>query len=318
MFIAHLRLNEKKHLIGFKCPNVAACHYLWRCAVEQRYFFTMKSSNDIPFETTGGGIFSRSCKVRYSGRVEREVIEDMRSVQRKEGSTIRRSYSTTSAPPSMRTLGRSNTAPMRSHDLGDDSPSATFRDKAPYINYTTFSEPGDDHGQGNSTHPHLDTFDEEDWDMSMTSSLPTEFDMRPDLTPTGEESHHLSFEIPEVRGSPSRTGNNSGHYSDDYMPDESCFDEQNPPKIRPNSSSTKKRTFRFARGSQPLAKLFAVVRTSILSTLLLLFLFTCLIVLVIELDTDMFSQLRKLPEMVMLRREYYEPIKKKLLRAVVA
>lgn len=59
MFIVHLMVNDKKHLVGFKCPTIAACHYLWRCAVEQRYFFTMNSASDIPFITTGGGVFSR-------------------------------------------------------------------------------------------------------------------------------------------------------------------------------------------------------------------------------------------------------------------
>lgn len=58
-------LIKKKNLVGFKCPNVSACQNLWRSAVEQRYFFTMNSSDDIPTITTGGGLFSKQCKLRY-------------------------------------------------------------------------------------------------------------------------------------------------------------------------------------------------------------------------------------------------------------
>ncbi|KAI1301950.1 FERM domain-containing protein 5 [Halotydeus destructor] len=317
MFIAHLRLNEKKHLVGFKCPTVSACHYLWRCAVEQRYFFTLKSSNDVPYETTGGGLFSRSCKLRYSGRVEREVLEEAKNIQRKEGATIRRTYSTTSAPPSMRTLGRSNTAPMRSHDADqeDESPERSmtgFRNKAlPYLNSTTFSEPGDDagHGHPNYSMPHLDPFDEEEWETSMASSLPTEFDMRPDLTPTGEETRLLSFEIPSVRESPSHGAARS---TDGERGDE----PKNESKANSFSKQTNLKANSRTKKSIHVYKLLAIVRTSILSTLLLTFLFLCLIIVVIESESDLFSHIRKLPEMVVMRREYYEPMKTYFLRSV--
>lgn len=58
---------QKKNLIGFRCNNAAACTNLWRCAVEQRYFFTMNSSLEIPSVTTGGTgfLFAKQCKLRY-------------------------------------------------------------------------------------------------------------------------------------------------------------------------------------------------------------------------------------------------------------
>ncbi len=31
---------QKKHACGFKCPTFSACKHLWKCAVEQQYFFT--------------------------------------------------------------------------------------------------------------------------------------------------------------------------------------------------------------------------------------------------------------------------------------
>ncbi|CAG2116664.1 unnamed protein product [Medioppia subpectinata] len=315
MFIAHCLINDKKHLIGFKCPNISSCHYLWRCAVEQRYFFTMNSSRDIPFVTTGGGMFSRSTKLRYSGRTEREIIEDMKRVDRVSAS-IHRSYSITSAPPSMRTLGRSNTAPLPHHESPERS--TYYHSKVvPYLNYSTLSEPCDEHNphidpEANEVHPNanvslppsLDPFDEEDWDLSMTSSLPTEFDLRPDLTPTGEECHTLSFETPEVRSSPSHMASN-GTDSDEP------FEQNSDILEKKSTSSQSKGSVNSCRAlpPKPLTKLYAIVRTSILSSLLVMLFFSCLLVVIIESDSDLFSHLRKLPELVVLRRDYYEPFK---------
>ena len=31
---------QRKQTVGFKCPSSQACRHLWRCAVEQRIFFT--------------------------------------------------------------------------------------------------------------------------------------------------------------------------------------------------------------------------------------------------------------------------------------
>lgn len=67
MFIFHVApsaSSEKKKLLGFKCPSSSAVHYLWRTAVEQKYFFTSSSSSDVPVVTGGGGIFSKAVKVR--------------------------------------------------------------------------------------------------------------------------------------------------------------------------------------------------------------------------------------------------------------
>lgn len=39
--IDRVPLTLQKHTpIGYKCMTVAACKYLWRCAVEQQFFFT--------------------------------------------------------------------------------------------------------------------------------------------------------------------------------------------------------------------------------------------------------------------------------------
>lgn len=120
VFIVNLIINEKKNYVGFKCPSVPACHYLWRCAVEQRYFFTMNSSNEVPLRTTCGGFFTKRSTLHYSGRVQRDIINDIRKqtlIKTDERATtgtmnsniVQRSASTCSAPGTMRTLGRSNT-----------------------------------------------------------------------------------------------------------------------------------------------------------------------------------------------------------------
>ena len=31
---------QKKHACGFKCRTFSACKHLWKCAIEQQYFFT--------------------------------------------------------------------------------------------------------------------------------------------------------------------------------------------------------------------------------------------------------------------------------------
>ncbi|XP_025423092.1 FERM domain-containing protein 5 isoform X2 [Sipha flava] len=82
MFIIHVILNEdqrikKKQTIGFKCPRGSSCRHVWKCAVEQMLFFTFPSSSDVPNVVSGGGFFSWGTKFKYSGRVEREILEDL-------------------------------------------------------------------------------------------------------------------------------------------------------------------------------------------------------------------------------------------------
>ncbi|KAB0801133.1 hypothetical protein PPYR_05487 [Photinus pyralis] len=105
MFIVHLNYNEKKHTIGFKCPSGAACKYVWRCAMEQMLFFTLPSSSDAPSVVSGGGLFSWGSKFKYTGRTEREILEDNRSPSREQPtiqrtSSLRRKASSVPATPS--------------------------------------------------------------------------------------------------------------------------------------------------------------------------------------------------------------------------
>ncbi|XP_050429649.1 FERM domain-containing protein 3 isoform X5 [Adelges cooleyi] len=109
MFIIHVILNEdqrikKKQTVGFKCPKGSSCRHVWKCAIEQMLFFTFSSSSDVPHVVSGGGFFSWGTKFRYSGRVEREILEDM-SITRESPSvtrvaSLRRKSSSEPATPS--------------------------------------------------------------------------------------------------------------------------------------------------------------------------------------------------------------------------
>ncbi|KAF5283387.1 hypothetical protein FQA39_LY04763 [Lamprigera yunnana] len=105
MFIVHLNYNDKKHTIGFKCPSGSACKYVWRCAMEQMLFFTLPSSSDAPSVVSGGGLFSWSTKFKYTGRTEREILQDNTSPSREQPaiqrtSSLRRKASSVPATPS--------------------------------------------------------------------------------------------------------------------------------------------------------------------------------------------------------------------------
>lgn len=65
MFIIHIVVNDKKMLMGYKCHTSSAVHFLWRSAIEQKYFFTSSSSSDVPVITAAGGFFAKTVKVRY-------------------------------------------------------------------------------------------------------------------------------------------------------------------------------------------------------------------------------------------------------------
>ncbi|XP_067204691.1 FERM domain-containing protein 5 isoform X2 [Linepithema humile] len=106
MFIVHVTINEKKHLVGFKCPTTTNCRHVWRCAIEQMLFFTLPRASDAPV-VSGGSIFSWGYKFKYTGRTEREVLEEagpLRKeeppIQRCQTTCLRRKASSVPATPS--------------------------------------------------------------------------------------------------------------------------------------------------------------------------------------------------------------------------
>ncbi|XP_067666602.1 FERM domain-containing protein 5-like isoform X12 [Haliotis asinina] len=90
MFIVHVNVAEeedaanakKQQPHGYKCLTVGACKYLWRCAVEQQLFFTLASSCNAPKLKSGGTLFSRGSKFRFSGRCQVEALSASENIKR--------------------------------------------------------------------------------------------------------------------------------------------------------------------------------------------------------------------------------------------
>lgn len=162
-----------------------------------------------------------------------------------------------------------------------------------YLNYSAFSEPGEAGTRLlNSSHPpltHMQAFDEE-WE----SSLPTEFSMRPELTPTkvsdAQQKSTLTFEKPDLEGTPSMPRKDDSHQSGDAS------------AVRRSSVNVRKIP----------AQVMSAVKKSIISFVIFFCIMSCLLVLIIESDSQMFAHLRKLPEMDLFRRDYYEPLKESI------
>ncbi|UXI15845.1 hypothetical protein NH340_JMT01788 [Sarcoptes scabiei] len=352
MLILHHYSAGKKNLIGFKCSNVMTCQNLWRTAVEQRYFFTMNSSNEIPMVISSGGLFSKQCKLRYSGRVEKELIEDMKKVPA-SGGTINRRHSMNMGPSMMHSVGRSNTAP-----LPDASPpkfqSSIYEDKNPYLNYSVLSDQEPYTATNNNTtnrdqslYPNssliLEPKDLNETLQQSTACLPTEFNLRPDLTPNGQEQQTISFETPVIRSSPSQlsqtkisTGEETNNDSDETLEqvseivDQSIStahhyyqQQQNQTKesinkragdyLAPSTVALKKRPtlskLSFCK------KMAMVLVTSLLSALIILSLVLIVLILILEIDNEFFEKIRGLPEMTLFRQEYYDPIREQVLQS---
>ncbi|XP_046574419.1 FERM domain-containing protein 5-like isoform X14 [Haliotis rubra] len=81
---AKKRKKEKQQPHGYKCLTVGACKYLWRCAVEQQLFFTLASSCNAPKLKSGGTLFSRGSKFRFSGRCQVEALSASENIKRSE------------------------------------------------------------------------------------------------------------------------------------------------------------------------------------------------------------------------------------------
>ena len=184
-----------------------------------------------------------------------------------------------------------------------------------YLNYSAFSETtGDAYSTNhlNSSHPalqHMHAFDE-DWETSRAgTNLHTEFNMRPDLTPTSDGNRHsLTFQKPDLEGSP------SFNRRDDLDSRSSSGDSGRPVPnnhVNHGHNQVRKGMVKSVGG-----QVFAVIRTSILSFLLLMLIMSILFVIIIETDSEMFSHLRKLPEMIVLR-QYYDPLRNGLLQSSV-
>ncbi|XP_069700250.1 FERM domain-containing protein 5 isoform X3 [Periplaneta americana] len=357
MFIVHLTYNEdprtkKKHTVGFKCPTGAACRHVWRCAIEQMLFFTLPSSSEAPTVVTGGSFFSWGTKFRYSGRVEREILEDIGPLRREEpainrsfrSSSLRRKASSVPATPSTPvgselgygSLPRANHSAPVSDSRLDGGLLVEAPLSSPYI--------------PDNTLPLLETVSE-DQEMcnkhrapsAATAATPSaageviEDFLRHergehDVTATASEPiaqtepvlmHHL------VNGGGGKEGE-GGHGFDDYYFRDSFEHSSSESQLVELSGGlgaklTSQPIARPSPGSKPAPlpappapvpvtaaatpKRFNLLQVFVPSFLCVALSLALATVLVLESDCEVLGTLRRWPEMVVLRRDYYEPAK---------
>lgn len=329
---------------------------------------------------------------------------------------VQRSASTCSAPGTMRTLGRSNTIhfgyteqqsptkELKDHHIPEDETLEDGEYEASDLRNATPNSYNNNFGS-NIIHRHtsgtilhngkysapmqrsqsaaaapsnfsnhrLGTFDEENWDLSFT----TEFNMKPDITPTEDEktqqqklldheklrqklgSHNIQnpdlllCEKPVVKPSPSHIRNSeldltNAEDKTDYDPilneeDEDQFNanQQLPDFKAANSttattpttattnhllkqrsdSSTRRKLIRQKATTndyytqppykQPskLRNFCHILRTSVISSILMCFLLFLLMMIIFEVDSEFLEKHRQSNEFLILREQLYDPIK---------
>ncbi|XP_037562951.1 FERM domain-containing protein 5 isoform X1 [Dermacentor silvarum] len=296
MFIIHLMFPEdvkakKKHLMGFKCPTQSACHHLWKCAVEQCYFFTIPSSSEVPSVTTGGGFFSRGSRLRYSGRVEREVMDDMKNIRRDPPQFQR----TLTRPPSF----RQKTAASTTMEM-PNSPSRQLNDGSPLR-----SSVGPVTSQQHNQQPPVS---QDSGDGFAIDEPPKRLGTPLELLDSGESgeengssvlrppNHDLHVNLTPSRNTPVADDEDSN------IPDtpisELAFDPHPTPEYEPEHESQEP-AFVTPQQSQRIV----FVAWLVLPLLLILL----LLVVLMEWDWAPLADMQRLPEVVLLRKQYYEP-----------
>jgi hypothetical protein len=125
--------SKKKHqAVGYKCLTAAAAKYLWRCTVEQQLFFTLSTSAAAPKVRSGGTLFSRGSKFRFSGRCQNEAYEASGNIHRAE-------------PPFARTSSLPNFAKKnhvhKSNSVRETNTSASFREDRRQFNEAAVDVP---------------------------------------------------------------------------------------------------------------------------------------------------------------------------------
>ena len=151
---------------------------------------------------------------------------------------------------------------------------------------------------------------EEDWDTGKHApSRPTEFLLRPDHSPDDTPNHSLSeLEKPDAHSSPSlpRKRVDPMHNSHSHSNDKRSGQSKPSSKVSNELNNQSNIRHHF----------FKLVRTSLVTFTLLCLFMSLLLVVIIESESELFSHLKKLPELVLLRREYYDPLKNSLRQKI--
>ncbi|XP_043591927.1 FERM domain-containing protein 5 isoform X9 [Bombus pyrosoma] len=316
MFIVHLTISEdvrtkKKHTVGFKCPTGSNCRHVWRCAIEQMLFFTLPRASDAPV-VSGGSIFSWGTKFKYTGRTEKEVLEEtgpLRKeeppIQRCQTTCLRRKASSVPATPSTPSQDlveiRYSSLPRSCHSAGLDGAgmsegSTGVPFSSPYCPDNTLpllepvSEDQEIHGRRNNAGQHEgvinDYYFRDSFDHSSSESQL--------LDASGKPHSRSVTPVPQMQ----KLQNSKVclQQQQQQQHQQQQFQHQRQPSRRSNAAKLRHKSLRVTRLFVP----------AFMLTITVLFI---VIVIVFETDTTLFNNLRKTPEMVALKNQYYVPIK---------
>uniref|UniRef100_A0A1I8Q1U9 FERM domain-containing protein n=1 Tax=Stomoxys calcitrans TaxID=35570 RepID=A0A1I8Q1U9_STOCA len=324
MFIAHLSYTDaskepKKHTVGFKCGSNTTCRYLWRCAVEQMLFFTLANSQSAAI-ISGGGFFSWGTKFKYTGRTEREILAEsinaLREQKMNNSAISKRKASSVPATPSSpsgdiehirySSLPRSTISEPLTYCIAaaeclnnqtqmyddSDNPTIQISNLEPVseelkFNHATALKEGSNYVNivPNNVNYLLQS------ENKVIYSAPT-----PGTAETLkiERSENVTSQILKSRSHP---------FMHKHSPTRSIYwssKDNFPEKLYRNSSSE----------SAKLARKFKFIHAFIPSLLIVVIVMVGLAILVIESESSIFTQIRELPEMICLRYQYYQPLKK--------
>ncbi|XP_061927983.1 FERM domain-containing protein 5 isoform X6 [Apis cerana] len=299
MFIVHLTISEKKHTVGFKCPTGSNCRHVWRCAIEQMLFFTLPRASDAPV-VSGGSIFSWGTKFKYTGRTEKEVLEEtgpLRKeeppIQRCQTTCLRRKASSVPATPSTPSQDlveiRYSSLPRSCHSAGLDGAgmsegSTGVPFSSPYCPDNTLpllepvSEDQEIHSRRNNVGQH--------------EGVINDYYFRDSFDHSSSESQLL-----DASGKP---------HSRSVTPVPKMQKLQNAKEFHQQQQQQLQQTGRRSKSRHKSLRITRLFIPAFMLTITVLF---TVIVLVFETDTTLFNNLRKTPEMVALKNQYYVPIK---------
>ncbi|XP_037034109.1 FERM domain-containing protein 5 isoform X2 [Bradysia coprophila] len=291
MFIAHLSYTDKesrepkKHTVGWKCGSGSACRYIWRCSIEQMLFFTLPNSQNASVMSGGG--FMRGTKFRYSGRTEREILTESLNA-------LRQQHLLNNTSPSKR---KANSVPA--------TPSSPQGDLAE-IRYSslprsTMSEPMGCSNQINSgflqdsTIPLLETVSEEARRQTgLENNGLSDYYFRDSFDHSSSESGFTSL-----------TDNRIGHRL--------INPSHNPPLSITNQASSNNSAAvinqQNATNNAKTAKRFSILHAFVPSFIFVVIALIVLTIFILESESEMVSPIRDLPEMKILKYQYYQPLK---------
>uniref|UniRef100_T1JFR0 Moesin/ezrin/radixin homolog 1 n=1 Tax=Strigamia maritima TaxID=126957 RepID=T1JFR0_STRMM len=313
MFIIHLMFNEKKHTVGFKCPTGSACRHLWRCAVEQRLFFTLSTSSQVPSVVTGGSFFSRGSRFRYSGRVEKEILEDTHMIKREQPLFVRNSLRSFS---------------LRQKSASFSNPSQTPANESTAEPFTLVTRPGhttpmseghyartEDEAVTPQDHHQQHQYQQHQQQQQQQHPQQHHYQQQHDETfpPSRSSTYDDVLEPVEEEYAPPPSSNiNNAVNSHAYFNHADSAKQQ---QQQQQNEEEEKETNMYDYKSAVITKK-KWIRITIPT--FLAFFSLCFVLLLLESNSDFLSDVRKLPELVILRREYYEPAKEFLVAKIRA